>query len=258
MKAKKSLGQNFLVSDIIINKIVSLLDINENDLIIEIGPGKGALTEKLVKLPSKLVCIEIDYDMHKYLDRYTSCKCDIYYQDILKTDINQLLSTYQYENLFIIGNLPYYITTPIIEKLLLQDINAKKLIFMVQKEVANRFTALNNSKDFGYMTLFIDYFYDAKHEFMVNRINFNPVPKVDSAVITLDNYKKRNLIDESEYFQFVKKCFSQKRKTLKNNLDNVEYLKIVNILNKYGFDNNVRAEQLNQDIFIEMFNEIYK
>ena len=254
MKAKKSLGQNFLINDTIINQIISLLNVTENDLIIEIGPGKGALTQKLAKLPSEMVGIEIDYDMHIYLDKINNCQ--VYYEDILSININDLLNKYDYNNLFIIGNLPYYITTPIIEKLLLENINAKKLIFMVQKEVANRFTALNNSKYFGYMTLFIDYFYDAKYEFTVNRNNFNPIPKVDSAIISLSNYKKRDIINKDKYFNFLKKCFSQKRKTLKNNLDINEYQKVINILNKYGFDNNVRSEQISQDIFIEIFKEI--
>ena len=121
MKAKKKFGQNFLINDTIIYKIISLLNANDNDLIIEIGPGKGALTKELNQLNSKLLCIEIDEDMKPYLSKY-----NVIYDDILKLDLNEIISKYNYDNLYIIGNLPYYITSPIIEKLIKSNLNIKK------------------------------------------------------------------------------------------------------------------------------------
>ena len=253
MKAKKALGQNFLKNDTIIEKIVSLFSVTANDLIIEIGPGRGALTSKLIKLPSKLLCIEIDEDMHFYLDKYESNKTHIEYADILQTALKELLKEYQYENLYIVGNLPYYITSPIMEYLIESNINAKELVFMVQKEVGKRYSACPGSKDYGYMTLFLNYYYDVKYELDVSKYNFDPVPKVDSAVIKLVFNNKNYNLDTKKYFVFLKKAFQFKRKTLKNNLNNYNFLLVKQILEKYSLSDTVRPEEISQEIFVEIF-----
>ncbi|MGN1379376.1 MAG: 16S rRNA (adenine(1518)-N(6)/adenine(1519)-N(6))-dimethyltransferase RsmA [Bacilli bacterium] len=248
MFAKKKYGQNFLINENIINDIVQLLDnIKKNDLIIEIGPGKGALTKYLIHKPCNIKCIEIDEDMHRYLDKYESEKCNIIYGDILQVDLKKLI--FNYDNIYVIGNLPYYITTPIIDYLI-KNINAKKMIFMVQKEVANRFTAEANTKDYGYFTLYLKYYYDVYNEIFVSKNNFNPIPKVDSEVISLNIRKNRPNIDEDKYFKLLKDAFLHKRKTLKNNLINYDFNKIKNILIKYKLNENARAEQLSEEVFM--------
>jgi len=254
MKAKKSLGQNFLKEDTIINKIVSLLNVKEKDLIIEIGPGKGALTKKLVNLSAKLICVEIDKDMHPFLD---NLNCQIIYEDILSLDLKSLANFKQYENIYVIGNLPYYITTPIMQKLIESNINIKEMIFMVQKEVAQRFTAKAGVSEYGYMSLYLNYYYDVFYEFTVESKYFLPEPKVDSAIIKLIKKHKRYNIDEKKYFSFLKEAFALKRKTLKNNLKNYDWNKIVPILKAHNLDVNVRAEEISQEIFIEIFLALY-
>ena len=256
MKAKKRFGQNFLNNDTIINKIVSLFNVIENDLIIEIGPGRGALTSKLIKLPSKLLCIEIDEDMHKYLDKYESDKCHINYADILQTNLKKILTGYQYQNLYVVGNLPYYITSPIMEYIIESNINAQEMVFMVQKEVAKRYSASVGTKDYGYMTLFLNFYYDVTYEIDVTKDNFNPIPKVDSAVIKLTKKDKIYDLDIERYFKFLKTAFQFKRKTLKNNLSSYDFSLVKPILEKYSLPDTVRPEEINQDIFIEIFKEL--
>ncbi len=249
MKAKKKFGQNFLINEQIIKNITDLVDTNENDLIIEIGPGKGALTKYLIHKDGYLKCIEIDTDMHKYLDVYNSDSCDIIFNDILKIDLNEISKGYN--KIYVIGNLPYYITTPIIEYVT-SKIKPSKMVFMVQKEVADRFTSMPGNKEYGYFTVYLNYYYEVKDEIFVGKNNFSPVPKVDSKVISFVP-KNRNLnIDEEKYFNFLKLAFSQKRKTLKNNIGVDNFNKVFSILAKYGFNENVRAEQINEEIFIEI------
>ena len=256
MKAKKSLGQNFLINDTIIDEIVSLFCVTEKDLIIEIGPGRGALTNKLVNLPAKLVCIEIDRDMKTILSKYESDKCTIIYDDILSIDIKSLLSKFKYENLYVIGNLPYYITSPILERLIETNISAKEMIFMVQKEVADRFCAIPGHKEFGYMSLFLDFYYDVKSCIFVPKKDFSPVPKVDSEVIKLSRKDNNIIINADKYFAFLKQAFKMKRKTLKNNLSMYDWEKINSVLKLYQLSESIRAEEISQEIFIQIFNSL--
>ena len=204
-------------------------------------------------MPCKIKCIEIDEDMHKYLDKYESDKCSIIYKDILQVNLKEI--TNNFNNIYIIGNLPYYITTPIIDNLI-KNLNAKKMIFMVQKEVAERFTAWPNTKDYGYYTLYLNYYYNVKKEIYVSKNNFNPIPKVDSEVISLNIRENRPIIDEKKYFSLLKDAFSHKRKTLKNNLVNYNFNIIKDILIKHNLDENVRAEQISEDVFIEISKNI--
>ena len=258
MKAKKSLGQNFIKNDTIINQIVSLFCVSEKDLILEIGPGRGALTQKLVNLPAQVVCIEIDTDMKSILSKYETEKCHIIYDDILNVNIKEMLANYKYDNLFIIGNLPYYITSPILEHLIMSDVNAEQMVFMVQKEVAERYSAQPGTKDFGYMSLFLDFYYQVSSEIFVSRVDFNPVPKVDSMVIKLTKKNSRSSVNEKDYFKFLKDAFKMKRKTLKNNISSYDWNKIKIVLERHGLNDSVRAEAISQEIFIEIFKKISK
>lgn len=255
MQAKKKYGQNFLVDTNIIEQIINSFSVKENDLVVEIGPGRGALTSQLMKNNNYLLAYEIDLDMKKYLDKLENSKVHILYQDILSSDITKDIEIINYNNLFLVGNLPYYITTPIIEYITKSYLNFKSFTIMVQKEVAERFMAHPQSKEYGYFTVFLNYFYTIELVTYVSRNCFNPIPKVDSAVIKLIP-KKNIMIDNQQYFEFLKQAFKMKRKKLKNNLDELTFNKVLPVLKQYNFDENVRAEQLSNDIFLEMYDLI--
>lgn len=253
MKAKKSLGQNFLIDNIIINKIVDEIGANKDDLIIEIGPGRGALTNKLKKYDCNIIAYEIDKDLINVLSSVEDNKTKIIFKDILNTNIKDDISRINYNRLFIVGNLPYYITTPIIEHIINQNLNFEKLIIMVQKEVADRFMAKVHSKEYGYFTVLLNYFFDISLVCNVKNTSFNPAPKVDSSVILLKPKSELISLNIEEYKRFLKQCFSQKRKKLKNNLIGYNWDKIKNILEKNNLSENVRAEEISGEIFIEIF-----
>ena len=256
MQAKKSLGQNFLNNDTVIYEIVSLFNVQENDLIIEIGPGRGALTKKLINKSCPLLCIEVDKDMAHYLNKYESDKCHILYEDILQCDLSKLVNNYEYDNLYVVGNLPYYITSPIMTYLINSKLNIKEMVFMVQNEVADRFCSLAGHKEYGYITLFIDYYYTVTKEIFVSKENFSPMPKVDSAVIKLTRKESIPNLDEQRYFNFLKEAFQYKRKTLKNNLKKYDFNLINEVLKKYHLSETTRPEEITQEIFIEIFKKI--
>lgn len=248
LKAKKNLGQNFLTNDTIIKYIVSFLDLDKDSLVIEIGPGRGALTKELAKTDANILCIEIDKDLKPILNTLEGDKLHVIYGDILNIDLKEIIKDYNYTKLYVIGNLPYYITSPIMEYIIYSGINPNTMLFMVQNEVADRFSAKEKNSDYGYMTLFIKYYYDCQKVLFVDRSNFNPIPKVDSAVIKLDRCIKNYNVDEEKYFAFLKECFKYKRKTLKNNLKGYDI----------DVSPNVRAEELTEEEFIELFRKISK
>ena len=199
------------------------------------------------------MAIEIDKDMTQYLD---DLNVEVIYEDILKIDLISLINKYNYKRLFIVGNLPYYITSPILEKLVMLNIDIYKMIFMVQKEVALRYSAYPGCRDYGYMSLFLQYKYNVKKEFDVLKGNFNPIPKVDSSIISLTDNNTKDDIEFDKYIKFLKNAFSMKRKTLKNNLKMYNWDIIHNVLIKHHLDDNIRAEDLSQKIFIELFKAI--
>jgi 16S rRNA (adenine1518-N6/adenine1519-N6)-dimethyltransferase len=253
MQAKKSLGQNFLINENVITNIVNLIDYNSDDLIIEIGPGRGALSKHLAKFNCSYIAIEIDKDMKEYLE---PLNIEVIYEDILKIDLKDILNKYKYNRLFIIGNLPYYITSPILEKLVNLNIDIYKMIFMVQKEVALRYSAKEGNKDFGYMSLFLQYKYDVKKEFDVSKGNFSPIPKVDSSIIVLKQKQNNYNVDFNKYTSFLKEAFQMKRKTLKNNLKHYNWDMVSKVLKDNNLNELVRAEDISQEIFIEIYKAI--
>ena len=252
MKAKKSLGQNFLIDNNIIEKIIGEITSDSNDLIVEIGSGRGALTKKLKEKGSFLIAYEVDRDLEDILSGFVDNKTKIIWQDFLKSDIKEAIKNINYNNLFIVGNLPYYITTPIIEHIIDSNINFEKLVIMVQKEVADRFLANPKTKDYGYISVLLQYYFDIKRVCNVSKYSFNPVPKVESTVLSFTE-KVRADIDIEKYKEFLKLAFRQKRKTLKNNLSNYDWEKVKLVLDKYNLSESVRAEEINGDIFIELF-----
>lgn len=252
---KKKFGQNFLQDKNILTKIANSINPNQNDLIIEIGPGSGNLTKELQKHNCNILCYEIDKSLEERLDLIKNDKTIIIYQDFMESNIEQDISNIKYNNLFIVANIPYYITTPIIEKITFSNIKPKNLVLMMQKEVGERLTAKPNSKDYGYITVLLNYFYNIELLFNVNKNCFYPVPKVDSVVVKFTPKDKKQ-IDINKFDRFIKNAFQFKRKNLRNNLKLYELSKIETILNKYGYNLNNRAEDLPLEVFIDIVDNL--
>ena len=258
-KHKHSLGQNFLKDKGVLAKIIDSCDVKEDDLVIEIGPGQGALTKFLKLYHSNLICFEIDERVKPYLKSFEDDKTHIVFKDIMNTDIKEEIKDIKYNKLYVIANLPYYITTPIIEKMIDSELDIEAMVLMVQNEVANRLSAKPNTKDYGMMTVSLNYYYDVDKLFVVNRKSFDPVPNVDSAVIKLS--KKENMVkanNEEVFFKLIKDSFAMKRKNIRNNLRSYDLEVIEKNLRNYRLDLNSRAENIPLNCFIDIANEISK
>ena len=258
---KKKFGQNFIVDENIINKIVRESKIDKNSFVIEVGPGSGALTYKLAENAKNVLCYEIDEDLKKILDdnlRYFD-NVDIIYNDFLKANVSNDISKYKFNSLYLIANLPYYITTPIIVKMIEEKIEVDDILIMVQKEVGDRFKAKPGSKNYGSLSVFLNYYFNVSKVMDVSRTVFLPTPNVDSIVVSLSPKKEKfDLEDEQLFFKLVKDSFKQKRKTIKNNLKEYDLEVVEKVLNKFDYDLSVRAEKLSIEIFVELSNELHK
>ena len=253
---KKSLGQNFLKDENIINKIVSSSSIDKDTLVIEVGPGAGSLSKKIIPLSGFSLWYEIDLRLESVLNSTLECNKNykIIFNDVLKQNIRQDISDYNYKKVFLVANLPYYITTPIITKFI-KEIYPDKILVMVQDEVADRFVSRPSSKDYGMITVLLNSKYSVKKLFKVSKNCFEPIPKVDSAIVCFD--KRETVIKDEDFFEiFIKDAFKFKRKNLKNNLKSYDLSLIENILVKYGFSLSSRAEDIPVDIFIEIVNKL--
>ena len=241
---KKNLGQNFLQDKNIIDKIVNAPDYGDNNLVIEIGPGAGALTKELLKKVDRAILYEVDTRLEKILNKELSTfvNYELIFDDFLNRDVNKDISKYDFDNLYIVANLPYYITTPIITKIINDEIPTNEIVIMIQKEVADRFSAKPGSKEYGQITVFLNYFFDIDNVCNVSKNCFFPKPKVDSAVIKMKRKESNDYIKNFDVFnKLVKDSFRFKRKTIKNNLVGYDLDIISNILTKYGFDINTRS-----------------
>jgi 16S rRNA (adenine1518-N6/adenine1519-N6)-dimethyltransferase len=223
---KKSLGQNFLIDTNILHRIVDHAEITEETGAIEIGPGIGALTEQLAKRAKKVLAFEIDQRLLPILadtlSPYPNAK--VIHQDVLKADLKGTLAQ-EFENiedLMVVANLPYYVTTPILMKLLEEQIPVRGIVVMLQKEVADRIAAKPGTKEYGSLSIAIQYYTEAETVMIVPKTVFNPQPNVDSAVIRLLRRPKPavEVQDEAFFFQVVRASFGQRRKTILNNLVN--------------------------------------
>lgn len=258
---KKKYGQNFLKDDSIPRKIVEAANIPDDTLVIEIGPGAGALTKFLATRAKQVLAYEIDDSLEEILDTNLiglDNVCVIY-DDFLKRDILKDLSNYSYSHLYVVANLPYYITTPIITGLVESGLDIEKIVVMIQKEVADRYAARVGTREYGSITVFLNYYYDIKKEFLVSRNCFVPKPNVDSIIISLN--RKKDLLplnNEKLFFELVRDSFRFKRKTLRNNLKGYNLVKIEEVLSKYHLDLSVRAEQLPLDVFVDISNNLDK
>lgn len=255
--ANKNFGQNFLIDENVVENIVMSSEVNKNDLVIEIGPGLGTLTSLLLEKAGKVICVELDKKMLEILnDRFSLYNnFELINDDILKVDLKALISNNsQFENVKVVANLPYYITTPIIMKLLENKLDLRSITVMVQKEVAQRLVETPGGKDTGAITYSINYYTDPELVLDVSKDSFIPSPKVDSAVIKLNILKqpKIQVTNEELFFKVIKCAFMQKRKTLINSLSNSgigSKENLEKILTELELDLRVRAEQLTLEQF---------
>lgn len=260
-KFKKSYGQNFLQDKNIIREIVNKTKISENSLVIEVGPGSGALTKELVKVSKNVLCYEIDDRLEDVLDENLKDydNVEVIYDDFLKRDIKNDIDKYAYQDIYFVANIPYYITTPIIVKLIESKIDFKVITMMIQKEVADRFSAHPKTKNYGSITVFLNYYYDVSKLMFVSRNAFFPKPNVDSEVIALRKKEKPlSVINEELLFKLVRDSFRFKRKNIRNNLKNYDIDIISTVLGKYNKNLTARAEELELEIFVDIANALVK
>lgn len=257
----KSLGQNFLTDKNIIDKIIDAADIGEDDLVIEIGPGIGVLTAEAAQLAKKVIAIEIDKNLIPILKDTLGefDNVEVINQDVLKTDINELIENSGCKRAKIIGNLPYYITTPIIMSILERGIKAESITIMMQKEVADRIKSDPGNKTYGALSVAVQYYCNINSVVTVPKEVFFPAPKVDSAVLRLDirDEKPVSLIDEKMFFTCIKAGFGMRRKTLSNSLMGIGTFnkeQVKQCLSDCEIDEKRRAETLSLEEFARLAN----
>lgn len=259
IKSKKQYGQNFITDKNLINKIIEIANPKDKH-VIEIGPGKGALTFSLYEKSKTLICYEIDKDLKDYFNYLQKqSNFNIIYDDYLKRDLSFDLTEDEY---ILVSNTPYYITSPIIISFL-ETPKIKRATLMLQKEFADRLLAKPNTKQYNQLTVLVNYYCDVKQELKVNRTLFKPVPKVDSVVINLTKHDKYNLTKDEEinFLKFIKFSFKQKRKTLVNNLCkgyNVSKKEIITFLENNNINPKIRAENINIETLIKLSKNWYK
>ena len=268
IRANKSLGQNFLIDDNVVNEIVEGSNVNKEDLIIEIGPGLGTLTEFLLEKAQKVICIELDERMINILnDRFKLYdNFEIINKDVLKVDLQQLIKhekeNSKIKNVKVVANLPYYITTPIIMKLLEEQLDLESITVMVQKEVGDRLIAIPGDKETGAITYTVYYYAESQKILEVPNNSFIPEPEVTSEVIKLNIRKKEpvEVRDKKLMFKIIKNAFMQRRKTLVNALTNLKIFlnkeEGIKILKEIGLNENIRAEKLTLQNFADITNMI--
>lgn len=268
IKANKSLGQNFLIDENVVNKIVESSKIDKQDLVIEIGPGLGTLTKYLLERAQKVICVELDKKMLNILnDRFSKYdNFTLINNDILAVNLKELINEQKQneniKNIKIVANLPYYITTPIIMKLLEEKLDLESITVMIQKEVADRLTAIPGEKETGAITYSVYYYATSEKVLEVPKNSFIPEPEVTSEVIKL-NIRKQAPVDVKSrkvMFKIIKCAFLQRRKTLLNSLINAKVFSCkeegIDILNKLNLDENIRAEKLTLEDFAQISNMI--
>ena len=266
IKANKSLGQNFLIDDAAIEDIVGGANIGKDDLVIEIGPGLGSMTALLVERAKKVICVELDKKMIKILnDRFIAYNnIELINEDVLKLDLNSLIKEEKEKNQIkdvkIVANLPYYITTPIIMKLLEENLDIESITVMIQKEVADRLIEIPSGKNTGAITYTVYYYCESEKIREVENTCFIPMPEVTSEVINLKLRKEPavKVKDKKVFFNIIKSAFMQRRKTLLNALVNTGVFKskeeAAEILRKLNLREDIRAEKLTIEDFARICN----
>ena len=273
IRPTKSLGQNFLTDSNIIKRIADAAEVGAGDLVIEIGPGLGSMTAELASRAGNVIAVEIDKRLIPVLQENLKCYENVHIlnKDIMKVDIRDLLRMPELEqacrshsSIKVVANLPYYITTPIIMKLLEHDAIADIMVFMVQSEVADRIAAKPGGKEYGALSVAVQYYSKPIKVFDVPPHYFIPKPDVDSSVVKFDIFKTPPvpLLDKVLFFKVVRASFAQRRKTLVNalynsGLFNVDKDTIKDMLKNIGIEENQRGETLTIMQFAELSNFIY-
>lgn len=261
-KFTKSLGQNFLVDYTVLEDIIEGAEVSKDDFVIEIGPGVGTLTRELLNRAKRVCAIELDSDLIPILKEELKDfdNFELLHKDALKVDFHELIG--EEKNAKVIANLPYYVTTPIIANLLNGGYNFKSITIMIQKEVAERIDAEPNNKDYGSLSVLVQYYCDTKILRKVSASSFIPQPKVDSMVIRLDKLDKPKVQvkDTNLFFKIVRQSFNMRRKTLRNAVKGLGILSSDNIEKTFeaaGIDPKRRGETLTLQEFANLADSIY-
>lgn len=262
LSAKISLGQNFLVDEKVIDKIVSNMEPSDDLAIIEVGPGLGALSEKLLPVCKKLVSIEIDKNMVKVLNDVfeDEDKFELIHEDILMVNLQELVENLkkEYRDVYLIANLPYYITSEILMRVFELDVPIDMLMVMVQTEFGERLISKHNTKEYRPLTVVAKTFYKSKLSFNISRNVFLPKPNVTSSIVKMVK-KNSDIISRKDYIEFVELCFTQKRKTLYNNLRlKYDEQEVIDMLNKSKIDLKTRPAQCDIADFIRLYGVYYE
>lgn len=267
---KKSLGQNFLIDPNILRNIVSHANLTKKTGVIEVGPGIGALTEHIARSAGKVVAFEIDGRLLPVLKDTLSPydNVTVVHQDILEADLTQVMAEHfsDYEDVVVVANLPYYVTTPIIMKFLLGKVPISGMVIMMQKEVADRITAVPGTKAYGSLSIAIQYYMDAEVAMIVPKTVFMPQPNVESAVLRLTRKEvaPAEVIDEDFLFEVSKGSFMQRRKTILNNLQSAlpdgkaKKDQILQAFDKADIEPGRRGETLSIQEFAQLSNALYE
>ena len=258
-KFKKSLGQNFLIDKNFVDKIIDAANIDGSN-VLEVGPGIGTITYEMAKTAKKIVAVEIDNSLipilNQNLAEFDNTK--VIHEDILKLDLEKLVAEeFNGEDFKVVSNLPYYITTPIIEKLITSNLPCQDMTIMVQKEVAERMVADEDSKDYSSLSVFVKFYSDAKIIIHLPKSVFMPQPKIDSTILNLKLRLYDENVDQDKLFNLVHAGFNKRRKTILNSMSDVaskEDLK--QAFKKVGLKENLRAENLSLDDFISLANAL--
>ncbi|UQS84985.1 16S rRNA (adenine(1518)-N(6)/adenine(1519)-N(6))-dimethyltransferase RsmA [Apilactobacillus apisilvae] len=269
LSAKKSLGQNFLTDLNVLNNIVKAANLSDKDNVIEIGPGIGGLTEYLAREAKQVLAFEIDQNLLPVLDDTLSAynNVKIINQDILQANLPKIINE-EFNNerpIKVVANLPYYITTPIILDLLKGNADFDEIVVMMQKEVAQRLVAKPGSRDYGSLSVIIQYMNNVDIAFEVLRKSFIPAPKVDSAIVTLSKKESidTEVFDVKLFASFVRGCFAHRRKTFWNNMQGLfgknpeNKAKVQGVLDKFDINPGIRPEKISVEQYVEIANEFH-
>lgn len=255
---KKRLSQNFLLDGNIINKIVELSELTADDIVVEIGPGPGALTEALLKTGAKVIAVEKDETLAKGLEQLNDIenKLEVYCDDILKFPLEDTLKKTN-QKAKVIANLPYHLTTPIMTNLIPRNDLFSDIVVMVQEEVARRFVANPCTKDYSSLTVFLNFYSTSQYGFKVSRNCFYPKPKVESAVAKFSLHPPSEGVSEEKFFKMTRTAFGQRRKMLSKTLRNLYPSKsIQEILTEINKSPKSRPEELSLEDFLELHNKL--